>query len=188
MGVLIPLVIPPTLTLTTMVKPNGNGVVPFEGKVPILRKDRDRAEMVIDAIRQGHTTTMAAQAGGISRRTLYDWIDKGTDARNVIESGLDTKLTPFDQDYLWFIEQYDMAQLERKKTLLDRIESAGSDAGKWQANAWLLERLYPDEFSMKRSVSLVSSGQDKQVFTLNMGGKPKKEPEPIVPDYEIVNS
>lgn len=163
-----------------------------EGKVPIIRKDRDRADMVINAIKNGHTTTMAAQAGGISRRTLYDWIDKGVAARDAVETDPDAKLTPYDQEYLWFLEQYEIAQLERKKTLLARIEDAGADAGKWQANAWLLERLYPDEFSMKRSVSLVSNGRDKQVFTFNMGGAdiaPKKlngDAEPQDADFEIV--
>lgn len=163
-----------------------------EGKVPILRKDRDRADMVIDAIRNGHTTTMAAQAGGISRRTLYDWVDKGTAARDAIETDPEAKLTPNDQEYLWFLEQYEKAQLARKQTLLARIEEAGSDAGKWQANAWLLERLYPEEFSMKRSVSLVSNGRDKQVFTLNMGGadighkKLNGDTETTEADFEIV--
>jgi transposase len=160
----------------------------FEGKVPIIRKDRDRAINVIDAIEKGHSTTMAAQAGGISRRTLYDWVDKGEAARDALETDPDAKLTPFDQEYLWFLEQYEKAQLERKKTLLSRIEDAGSDAGKWQANAWLLERLYPDEFSMKRSVSLVSNRNDKQVFTLNMGGADlnKKSLPPVDADFEIV--
>jgi hypothetical protein len=145
----------------------------FQGKVPILVKDRERAEFVITAIRKGNTTTMAAQAGGISRRTLYDWIDKGLAARDAVDTGI--QLTPNDQEYLWFIGMYEQAQLERKQTLLDRIEEAGSDAGKWQANAWLLERLYPDEFSLKRSVSLISNNDDKQVFTLNMGGSELKK-------------
>ncbi len=160
------------------------------GKVPIIRKDRERAETVIKAIGDGHTTTMAAQAGGIARRTLYDWIDKGQDARHAISVDPEAQLTPYDQEYLWFLEQYETAQLERKRTLLARIEAAGSDAGKWQANAWLLERLYPDEFSMKRSVSLVSNGNNKQVFTLDMGGRPKQKalPEPQDADFEIVDS
>ena len=162
------------------------------GKVPIIRKDRERAEIIIKAIGDGFTTTMAAQAGGIARRTLYDWIYKGTDARDALESNPDTHLTPYDTEYLWFLEQYELAQLARKKTLLSRIEAAGSDAGKWQANAWLLERLYPDEFSMKRSVSLVSNGDDKQVFTLNMGAQPKKQirvPKEVTEaDFEIVDS
>lgn len=162
-----------------------------QGKVPILVKDRERAEYVIEAIRRGNTTTMAAQAGGISRRTLYDWIDKGVAARDAADTGV--MLTPNDQEYLWFIEAYDEAQLERKRELLSRIEEAGSDAGKWQANAWLLERLYPEEFSLKRSVSLVSNSDDKQVFTLNMGGSDLKQlkngnSEPADADFEIVDS
>lgn len=130
---------------------------------------------------------MAAQVGGISRRTLYEWIYKGQDIRLAREADPDAKLTPYDEDYLWFLAKYENAEHSRKRMLLKRIEEAGEDPKKWQANAWLLERLHPEEFSLRSTVRMEAMTGEKEVFTLNIGRPhPAKKEEPQEADYEIV--
>lgn len=157
-----------------------------QGLPPVVHRDKDRAKRIIEAISEGQTTKMAAQVGGIARRTLYEWIYKGQEIRELREEDPNANLTPYDEDYLWFLYEYELAEHSRKRSLLTRIEKAGEDPKKWQANAWLLERLHPDEFSLRRSVEITDRA-DKQVFTFNIGGPPKRAPKEVQEaDYEIV--
>jgi len=164
-------------------------VVNEQGRPPIVHRDRQRAEQIVSAISDGETTTMAAQAGGIARRTLYEWLYKGQEVRAAREDDPDTTITPYDEDYLWFLVQYEQAELARKRELLGRIGVAGKDPKKWQANAWLLERLHPEEFSLRSTVQVMEGPSDREVFTLNIG-RPhparQKEQEVEAADYEIV--
>ena len=135
---------------------------------------------------------MAAQAGGIARRTLYEWLYKGQEVRAAREENPDTQLTPYDEDYLWFLLQYEKAEYARKKQLVGRIDTAGQDPKKWQANAWLLERLHPDEFSLRSTVQVMEGPGGKEVFTLNIGlqhpaRQKEQEVEIPVADVEIVD-
>lgn len=160
-----------------------------QGRPPIVHRDRERAELIINAIKEGETTTMAAQSGGIARRTLYEWLYKGQEVRAAREENPEVQITPYDEDYLWFLLQYEIAEHSRKKELVGRIEDAGKDPKKWQANAWLLERLHPEEFSLRSTVSVQSEPVEKQVFTLNIGRPhPQRQNGDSVEDadYEIV--
>lgn len=138
------------------------------GKPPIVNRDRDRAKFALKAVRKGHSTTMAAQAAGVSRRTLYDWRYKAEEIRRLQEEAPEElPLTPYDSDYLWFLREWEKAELKRKEELLKRIEDAGED--KWQANAWLLERLHPEEFSLRRTVEVADRRREKDVWTVRIG-------------------
>jgi hypothetical protein len=161
-----------------------------QGRPPLVHRDRERAGIIINAIKEGETTTMAAQSGGIARRTLYEWLYKGQEVRAAREDNPDTQVTPYDEDYLWFLLQYELAEHSRKKDLLGRIEDAGKDPRKWQANAWLLERLHPEEFSLRSTLQVTSEPEDRKVFTLNIGRPhPQRQnggADVEEADYEIV--
>jgi len=144
-----------------------------QGRSPVVHRDRERAKLIITAIAEGHTTKMAAQSGGIARRTLYEWLYKAQEVRLAREDDPEVEVTPYDEDYLWFLYEYELAEDARKKALMKRIDEAGEDPRRWQANAWLLERLHPDEFSLRQNVQ-ISERDDKEVFTLNIGGRPKQ--------------
>lgn len=154
------------------------------GRPPLVRRDRKRVKLMIDAVADGHSTTMVAQAGGVARRTLYEWLYKGQDVREARQYDPEARVTPYDDDYLWFLEEWEKAELSRKQELLDRIAEAGKDPKRWQANAWLAERLYPDEFSLRRNVK-VEDNSTKEVFTLTIG-RPHEPGKEIPADYEIV--
>lgn len=160
-----------------------------QGRPPIVKRDRERARYAMKAISLGHSTTMAAQAAGVSRRTIYAWLDKGKQIRELKEYFPEQlPLTPFDKDYLWFISGWEKAELKRKAELLKRISDAGGD-GKWQADAWLLERLHPDEFSTRRELKVSSDNRNQDAaFTIQMGNAVIADPiEPKAIDFEIVD-
>jgi len=178
------------MTENALVKPD----TPKEqGRPPIVSRDRKRARKVIKALKDGATMDMAAQRGGVSRRTLYEWLYKGQDVRDARDADENARLTPYDDDYLWFLTEYEDAESEMKETLLRRIMEAGEDRQKWQANAWILERRWPEEFAL-RQVIKNDRGQSG-VFTLNIGGATPQsaritahrngDAEEIVADYEI---
>lgn len=165
-----------------------------QGRPPIVHRDRARARRIIKALTDGATMDMAAKRGGVSRRTLYEWLYKGQDVRDAREIDPEARLTPYDDDYLWFIEAYEAAETQMKETLLRRIFEAGDDPKKWQANAWILERRWPDEFALRQVVR--NDDARRGVFTLNIGGatpQSKKltngdaEKEIEVADYEIAD-
>ena len=144
-----------------------------QGRSPVVHRDRERAKLIIKSISEGQTTKMAAQSGSIARRTLYEWLYKAQEIRLARESDPDAEVTPYDEDYLWFLYEFELAEHSRKQTLMRRIDEAGEDPKRWQANAWLLERLHPDEFSLRQNVQ-ITDRSEKEVFTLNIGGRPKQ--------------
>lgn len=92
------------------------------------RKTPDVLETIRVAIDKGGTITDAAEAAGVGRRTIYDWLEQ-------------------DEDFRDFIE---LAKLGRRKRLLERIEKRTDED--WRAAAWILERTMPEEFGKNATV------------------------------------
>ncbi len=160
-----------------------------QGRAPIVNRDRDRARNAILAAEKGHSQTMCAQAAGIARRTLYYWLDKGKQIRQLKEDAPHLlPLTPYDKDYTWFLRAFEKAEIKRKEELLSRIDKAGEKS--WQPNAWLLERLHPDEFSTRAHVQVTgSAGNEEKTFTLYMGTtEVKEDPDIEEADYEVIEN
>lgn len=53
-----------------------------------------------------------------------------------------------------FLGELQNARERGKLRLLQKIDEAGNDPARWQANAWLLERTYPDEYALVNRVQL----------------------------------
>ena len=83
----------------------------------------DTVKAITDAIRVGCTYRLACQLAGISDETFARW-----QAR-----------------YVDFVEAIKKADAECVAIRLSRISQAGK-AGTWQADAWVLERRYANEF------------------------------------------
>lgn len=71
---------------------------------------------------------------GIAEATFYRWCNK-----------------PNSEKQREFGESLKKAEPEYKAALRSKIMNAAND-GSWQAAAWLLERLYPDEYGRKDRV------------------------------------
>ena len=105
---------------------------------PYKALDQNTTNRLLEAIRLGAFTEHACHFAGISSRTFRYWREK---ASNDIE--------PYKS--LW--EQITLAESEAIVRRVARIEQAGAD-GNWQADAWVLERKYPDKFGRRDKVTL----------------------------------
>ncbi len=115
------------------------------GPDPLLT-EQVRAEIVRN-LESGTTLEVAAQAAGVTRRTLRNWLAAGEQAETTVEHG--ERLSARQQSYLDLHEAARAARARAQVRALATVQKAALD-GSWQAAAWFLERVYPDEFSAKR--------------------------------------
>ena len=115
----------------------------------IKRKDKETGEYVFKwnepienffkAIKLGMSNVKASEFAGFTEKTLYEWLAKGeTD----LEEGLDTIHSEF-------CENLKKARAECQAFHLQNIIKAGQN-GNWQASAWILERVFPSNFSANK--------------------------------------
>jgi len=100
------------------------------GPEPSLSKEL--IELLVSMLRVGNLIPVAARAAGVSRATLYRWLD---DARRPGASELLVELH----------ERVAKARAEGQVRLVAEIASASSTD--WRAAAWLLARGYPEEWA-----------------------------------------
>jgi hypothetical protein len=108
------------------------------------------ARRLIEAYRKGATITLAAKYAGITRQTLHTWLDDGrAQLEHLAEhtDGEDPTSFPLEAGLVLLL---DAAQAEFGVELLDTIKSASPR--EWQAAAWLLERVFPDEYAKRQRV------------------------------------
>ena len=92
----------------------------------------ERSPVVIRAVELGMSLQKAATAAGVSDETLQNWRAK----------------------HPAFLLELQNARERGKLRLLAKIDAAGDDPTRWQANAWLLERTYPSEYALVNRVQL----------------------------------
>jgi len=98
----------------------------------------DKHETLLNYIRAGTPKEIAAQAIGITRTTFYRWMHNGNG----------------------FSDSIKKAESEAINLYVLRIQKAGEHS--WQANAWVLERRYPELFAKKEIVKV--EGTEKITF------------------------
>lgn len=83
------------------------------------------------------STKAACQKLGLNERTVYNWLEKG-------------ELENADPVYVHFRQRITQARGEAKAAGTELIRKAAigtrKKPGDWRALAWLLERIYPDDF------------------------------------------
>lgn len=89
---------------------------------------------IVDAISEGNYLETAAAIGGVTYTTLNNWMKKGEST----SSGA----------YVEFLEAVKKAEAEAEALRVSRISKAGKE-GNWQADAWYLERRYPDRWGKR---------------------------------------
>lgn len=95
------------------------------------------AERICQAVRTGATIEGAAAYAGVARQTFFDWLRRGRqpNARNPYK-----KLAADLEEALGVVEVANIG----------RIAKAGQD--EWTANAWILERRFPDKYGRRTRV------------------------------------
>lgn len=105
------------------------------------------SKSVCDFIRLGSCLEVAAQAAGVTRTTLYDWIGKGNQALEAIEQNWNPQ--EGTEPYIKFVQDVRVAAAEAELLDIERIDKAAEN-GVWQAAAWKLERRHQDRYALKK--------------------------------------
>ena len=105
---------------------------------------------IIEALRLGATYEIAAEYAGISRSTLYNWIDKGKEQSR--------------GQYRTFLDNIKQAEAKGAIANLAMIETAAK-SGDWKAAAWRLERRH---------------GYTRDGFQTRLESKPKELPSSML--------
>ena len=95
---------------------------------------KERRDANIDAISHRIPYEYAAEANGISERTLFEWLNtaKADEADGI------------DSDYTEFSQSIKRAEMTRMREHSDMIAAKPE---RWQADAWLLERRWAKHYS-----------------------------------------
>lgn len=92
----------------------------------------------IDTLERGLPLKFALKLAGISDVQFRSWMKK---ADKDLEEGKETVYTKIKK-------RIERAQAEKVLSYINKIELQAEE-GEWKAAAWLLERLYPEEFGKK---------------------------------------
>ncbi len=93
----------------------------------------ERRADIISAISRRAPYQLAAEANGISERTLYCWLEEGVkDVEANIES-----------EYAEFLQAIKRAEMQK---VMEHTDMIAAKPERWQADAWLLERRWPAHF------------------------------------------
>lgn len=87
----------------------------------------ERRADIITAISRRAPYQLAAEANGISERTLFYWMETGA---NHLDEGIDS-------DYAEFLQSIKRAEMQK---VMEHTDMIAAKPERWQADAWLLER------------------------------------------------
>ena len=97
------------------------------------------ADKILTSITNGSPIRFAALSAGVDDSTVYKWMKQGKngDPEN-----------PKDAIFIDFFKAMKVAKGKWVEARIAKITYAANQA--WQANAWLLERMYPEQFGSDR--------------------------------------
>ena len=93
---------------------------------------------IIAAVRNGASVEVAAQAAGVSKSAVYNWLAWGREP-------------DAEPHFVELVEALEKASGENQTRLIAVIQKA--TATTWQAAAWMLERKYPDQWGRKDRIA-----------------------------------
>lgn len=97
--------------------------------------------LILAHLRAGNYLETAAQAAGVDKTTLYDWLKKGAAGR---------------APYATFSHAVVDAQAQAEARDLQRMDDHGRL--NWQAVAWRLERRHPDRWARRERLDVQHDG------------------------------
>ena len=111
--------------------------------------------VVIDLIRGGMTQQRAAEAVGLSKSAVSNWVRRGLDEQSAVERG--DKPNPKEKIYMEFVQGMVKAESESQAALvLAWFKEAR--AGDWKAAERFLARRWPQEWGDSNTVKVEVSG------------------------------
>lgn len=132
----------------------------------------ERTAAVLNYLRNGHYIEQACRLAKIPRRTYSYWLET---ARKHAAEGKES-------DYTAFAEQVAEAEAALEARELARIEAAAENQKTWTAAAWLLERRFPQRWSLRNRVEVSgANGEPVQVvvkFAAKKAGNEASDADP----------
>ena len=125
----------------------------MEDTMATLKLTDELCDNICKDIKEGVPIVHASVANGISTSTFYSWYDKGKEAK----SG----------KYKKFYDEINEARSVAVTLRAKRVYKAGETS--WQADAWWLERVDPENFARKDKMEVKSDNTNTNV---NMEVKP----------------
>ena len=111
-----------------------------------MKYSKELIDEICRNIENGVLNKDAAQLSGIGESTFYDWLKE-----------FNADGTKNDNYRIEFAESIKKAEATRKRNFIASIVKASNK--NWQASAWYLERVYPEEFGRKeRSMDIKGDG------------------------------
>jgi|DEB0MinimDraft_4_1074332.scaffolds.fasta_scaffold01490_6 transposase len=95
----------------------------------------ERQERIVNAIKAGNYSFVAAQLGGIGERTFYSWMERG-------EKG--------EEPYAQFMQAVKEAETHAEARNIALVQRHAQSS--WQAAAWYLERKAPDRWGRRERI------------------------------------
>lgn len=121
------------------------------------------ANAIIENLRLGNYIEHASAAAGITKPTLYAWMEKGRKEQERIEAGLEPNEA--ETDFLEFFNAVEKAKAEAVSRNVAIIQKS-AHSGTWQAAAWWLERTQQTVFGRKQQ--LEHTGAEGQPIKLEV--------------------
>jgi hypothetical protein len=134
-------------------------------------------EQILRVLSAGVSVETAAQCVGISRSTLFGWLQLGREARVLSEQGVE--VSPVQQKYLDFLDSSEREIAISIANAVARIARA-SEKSDWRAAAWWLERQVPSEFGKTDRLKIGRNNGDPRRVQIEMGDLEKKIARVIV--------
>ena len=103
----------------------------------------ERQQKIVELVAAGNYQNVAAHCVGIDETTLSRWLKMGSEQ----SSG----------PYYEFRQALKEAEAQSEAVRIERIATAGQ-TGNWQADAWYLERRYPDRWARRERQDLTLKG------------------------------
>jgi len=112
-----------------------------------LMLNEEKVSKFLEYIEAGNDFDISADASGIARSTLYNWLSIARGVEDKMKSGFSPN--PLEHKFLDFLEKYKRARVAIEiKSVAAIAESV--EKGSWRAAAWFLERRYPERWSDKK--------------------------------------
>jgi predicted DNA-binding protein YlxM (UPF0122 family) len=101
-------------------------------------------EIICEHIEKGNSFETAAQAVGICRDTIYDWMKRGEKS---------------EPNFLQFLQSIKKARAKAEMRYVAVIDKAAASEKNWTAAAWWLERTNSKQWGNKQETKIEHSGK-----------------------------
>jgi transposase len=126
-------------------------------------------EKILGSIRLGLSVKDAMKIQGLSERSFYNWIKRGSDEFERLERDSDAIPNPSEVEFLQFFQSVERAKSEAAGLHVATVANAAK-RGDWRASAWWLERQRPDEFGKDAPTFIANQTNNTQInLAVTMG-------------------